>query len=198
MEVDLNWVAVIGAALGLAAVLRWIVHDITNFTSQPQLIISHGPFAINWQSIDTEEARRFIHFEVTSKKGKIARRCIAQARIIKHPQNVPILQERFPLHWADTPYSTVSTEAEPVDIKTEAKRVDVAFTMSRLSGQSWLATPLALTAPGKASPAALPPGEYILEVIVSCENGKGDAKTIKLISPNNWEDLRTEEVKGKG
>ncbi|MFC1995055.1 hypothetical protein ACFLVK_01450 [Chloroflexota bacterium] len=77
MEVDLNWVAVIGAALGLAAVLRWIVHDITNFTSQPQLIISHGPFAINWQSIDTEEVRRFIHFEVTSKKGKIARRCIA-------------------------------------------------------------------------------------------------------------------------
>ncbi|MFC1995054.1 hypothetical protein ACFLVK_01445 [Chloroflexota bacterium] len=85
-----------------------------------------------------------------------------------------------------------------MDIKTEAKRVDVAFTMSRLSGQSWLATSLALAAPGKVPPATLPSGEYILEVVVSCENGKGDAKIIKLISPNNWEDLRTEEVKDKG
>ena len=89
-------------------------------------------------------------------------------------------------------------EAEPVDIGAEARRLDIAFTTSRHSGQTWLAMPLALAVPSKVPQAALPHGEYILEVLVSCEDGKGDAKTIKLISPNNWEDLQAEEVKRTG
>ena len=196
MEVNINWLAILGFALGLAAVLRWIFQDIVNYTSKPRLAISHGPFAINWQSIDTEETRRFVHFEVTSKKG-IARHCIAKTRIISHPDNVnnmPVIEEELPLHWADTTYSTVSTEAEAVDIRTEARRLDIVFTTSRFSGQSWLATPLALAAPGKVPQATLPPGEYILEVTVSCENGKGDTGLIKLTSPEDWQELEAEKA----
>jgi len=192
MEASINWFVIVGFALALAAVLRWIWHDIANFINRPRLVISHGPFAINWQSIDTEETRRFVHFEVKSQKG-MARRCLAKARILKHPADMTVLQEEFPLHWADVPYSTVSTEAEPVDIGDRPRRLDVVFTTSWLSGQSWLAMPLALAAPGKVPQAALPPGEYTLEVTVSCENGKGDASIIRLVSPNDWEDLQAEK-----
>ena len=193
MEVDINWLAILGFAFGLAAVLRWIWHDITNFINKPRLAISHGPFAINWQSIDTDETRRFVHFEVSSKKG-IARRCQAKARILKHPESQIILQEEFPLHWADTPYSTVSTEATPVDIGTEAKRLDIAFTVSQNTGQTWLAMPLALAAPGKVPQASLSPGEYTLEVIVSCENGQGDTRMISLTSPEKWDELQAGQL----
>ena len=196
MEVNINWFAILGFAFGLAAFLRWIFHDIANSINRPRLAISHGPFAINWQSIDTEETRRFIHLEVTNKGGKVARHCLAKARIIKYPDDVTILQEEFPLHWADTPYSTVNTEAEPVDIRREARRLDVAFTVSQYSGQSWIALPLALAVPQKTPQAVLPQGEYILKVTVSCEDKQEDAITIKIISPGNWEELKAEKVGG--
>ena len=194
MEVNINWFAILGFAFGLAAFLRWIFHDIANSINRPRLVISHGPFAINWQPIDTEETRRFIHLEVTSKRGKVARHCLAKARIIKHPDDVTILQEEFPLHWADTPYSIVNTEAGPVDIRREARRLDVAFTVSQYSGQSWIALPLALAVPQKTPQAVLPQGEYILKVTVSCEDKQEDAITIKIISPENWEELKAEKV----
>ncbi len=193
MEVDINWLATLGFALGLAAVLRWIYHDIVSYTSKPRLVISRGPFTMNWQSIDTEEIRRFVHLEVKSKKD-VARYCLAYATILKHPPEVTILQKKLPLHWADTPYSPVSTEMEPVDIRTEARRLDIAFTVSHHNGLSWLAMPLALAAVGKVPQATLPPGEYTLEITVSCENGQGDTKVIKLISPTDWEGLQAEPI----
>jgi len=194
MEIDIGWLAILGFALGLAACLRWLWHDITALTGRPRLMLSHHPFAINWQSIDTDETRRFVHFEATNRKG-VARHCIATARIISHPSSVtdmPALQKAFLLHWADTPYSTVSTKAEPVDIRKEARRLDIVFTTSRFSGQSWLATPLALAAPGKVPEATLPPGEYLLKVTVSCENGGGDSRRIRLTSPADWPELAVE------
>jgi len=193
MEVSINWLAMLGFALGIAACLRWVFYDISAFTSRPKLVISHGPFTINWQSIDTDETRRFVHLEAVSKRGT-ARQCSAKAKIIKHPPGMTPLQEEFPLHWADTPYSTVSTEAEAVDIKDKAKRLDIAFTTSHLSGQSWLAIPLALTVPDKVPQASLPPGEYTLEVTISCENGRGDSRLIKVISMPDWEGLEVEKA----
>ena len=194
MEVDMSWFVILGFAFGFAAAVRWVFHDIASFLNRPKLIISHGPFAINWQSIDTEEIRRFVHFEVSSRKGRFVRRCIAKARIIEHPENVTILQKEYPLHWADTPYNMIGAEAEPVDIGAEVRRLDVAFTVSHHSGQSWMATPLALSVPDKVPQAALSRGEYVLEVVVSCENGKGDSAMLRLISPDNWEDLQAEKA----
>ncbi|MFC1913842.1 hypothetical protein ACFLXF_01020 [Chloroflexota bacterium] len=195
MEIDAIWFAILGFAFGLAAFLRWIFHDIAGYINKPKLVISHGPFAVDWQSIDTEETRRFVHLEVTSHRGKVARNCVAKARVMRYPPDVTIWNEEFSLHWADTPYSTVSTEAEPVDIRAEVKRLDVAFTTSQSSGQTWLATPLALAVPQKSPQFALPPGEYILQVAISCENGRGDAKTFKLISSHNWQDLQAQGLK---
>jgi hypothetical protein len=40
--------------------------------------------------------------------------------------------------------------------------------------------------------AILPPGEYKLKIVLSCINGRGTSKTIKLISPQNWTDLKAE------
>jgi hypothetical protein len=194
MEVDVSLFAVLGFAFGLAAALRWVFHDIAGFLNRPRLIISHGPFAINWQSINTEEVRRFVHFEVSSRKGNLARRCVGRARIIEHPENVTILQEEYPLHWADAPYSTVGTEAEPVDISREVRRLDVAFTMSNSGGKAWIAMPLALAVPDKVPQAALPRGEYVLEVTVSCENGRGDSARLRLKAPDGWEDLQAEKA----
>ena len=194
MEIDIKWFALLGFAFGLAAFLRWIFHDIAGYINKPKLVISHGPFAVDWQSIDTEETRRFVHLEVTSRRGRVAHKCMAKAVVIKPPADVTVMQEEFPLHWADTPYSTVSTEAEPVDIGAEVKRLDVAFTTSQFSGQAWLAMPLALAIPQKSPQFALPPGEYIMQVIISCENGRGDAKTFKLISSRDWQGLQAEDL----
>lgn len=195
MEANINWLVIVALALGAASALRWIWQDIYSFTSKPRLSMSNGPFAANWQSMGSDETKKFVHFEVSSRKGKTAHQCVARAKIIKHPDNVTLLQEVYPLHWADTPYSTVTTDTEPVDIAGEARRLDVAFTTSFHSGQTWLATPMALAAPIKTPQAALPHGEYILEVTVSCEDGRGDTRIIKLVSTNDWEGLRAEVVK---
>lgn len=194
METGTNWIAILGFVFGVAAFLRWVFHDIADTINRPKLIIRRGPYALNWTSLDTEETRRFIHFEVISRKGKTARHCLAKAKIIKYPENMPLLQEEYSLHWADVPYSTVGTEEVSVDIRGETKRLDIAFTVSYLDKQSWVATHLALAVPGKVAQATLPKGEYTLEVAVSCENGWGDIKTIKLTSPDNWESLQAEKV----
>lgn len=195
MGADTSWVAILGAVAGVLASLRWFINDVRNFTNKPKLVISEGPSLRNWHFIGTTQVRRFVNFEVASKKGRTARRCVAKAIIIQHPANITHLEKEYTLHWADVPYSTLSTGAEPVDIGLEPRRLDIVFTVPNQSGKSWLAMPLALTAPGSVPQATLPQGEYILKVLVSCENGSGDAKTIKLISPDNWQDLQAEEVK---
>jgi hypothetical protein len=198
MNTDINWqlvLAIIGATAGLLASVRWLVNDIMNLTNKPKLVISHGPYAKNWQYLGTTQVRRFINFEVITKKGRTARGCGAKVTIIKHPDNVTHLEREYGLHWAGVPYSTLSTGAETVEIGAAPRRLDVAFTVPNQTGQSWIAMPIALTAPGQVPQASLPQGEYILRVTVYCENGRGDAKTIRLISPENWQDLQAEEVK---
>ena len=76
-----------------------------------------------------------------------------------------------------------------MDIRGEARRLDVAFTASQYSGQSWIALPLALAVPQKVPQAVLPQDEYVLKV-------QEDAVTIKVISPGNWEELKAEKVGG--
>ena len=68
-----------------------VFHDITDIINKPNVIIKQGPYAMNWVSLETEETRRFIHFEVISRKGKTARHCMAKAGIIKCPQDMPLL-----------------------------------------------------------------------------------------------------------
>jgi len=192
-----NWelvLAIIGTAAGLLASLRWFIKDIDNIVNRPALKISHSLDIKNWKFLDTGETRKFITLEVANKKRHTAQRCVAIAEIVKQPSGVTHLQKTYPLHWAGVPYSWLSTGAEAVDIGIESRRLDVAFTTPNDRDTAWIAMPFALSAPGQVRQAALPKGEYVLKIQVSCSNGKGDSKLLKVLSPTDWQDLSAEQI----
>lgn len=194
---NINWelvLGIIGTIAGLLACVRLFMKDIMNIMKRPALKISQVPEAKNWRFLNTGEIRRFITLEVSNKKGRTAQRCVAVAEIIEQPSGVTHLQRTYALHWADVPYSGSSTGAEAVDIGMEPRRLDVVFTTSGHRDVSWIALPLALSLPGKVPQAALPKGEYILKIQVSCENGRGDSKLLRVFSPSDWRDLAAEQV----
>lgn len=192
-----NWelvLGIIGTAAGLLACSRLFIKDINNIMNRPTLKISQTPDVKNWTFLNTGETRRFITFEVANKKRQTAQRCVAVAEIIKQPSGVTHLQKTYALHWADVPYSSLSTGAEAVDIGMEPRRLDIAFTTPNDRDMSWIAMPLALSLPGKVLQAALPKGEYIFKIRVSCDNGRGDSKLLKVFSPGDWQDLGAGQV----
>ena len=192
-----NWelvLGIIGTVAGLLACVRLFMKDIINIMKRPALKISQNPDAKNWTFLNTGETRRFITLEVANKKGQTAQRCVAVAEIIKQPSGATHLQRTYALHWADVPYSSLSTGAEAVDIGMEPRRLDVAFTTPDDRDVSWIAMPLALSLPGKVPQAALPKGEYIFNIQVSCKNGRGDSKLLRVFSPSDWQDLAAEQV----
>ena len=181
---SINWelvLGIIGTAAGLLASLRWFIKDIGNKVNRPTLKISQSLDIKDWKFLDTGETRRFITLEVANKRNQTAQRCIATAEIVKQPSGVMHLQKTYPLHWAGIPYSAVTTGMEPVDIGMESRRLDVAFTTPNDKDRAWIAMPFALSAPGKVGQAALPKGEYVLKIQVSCSNGKGDSKLLKVL-----------------
>ncbi len=136
-------IGICATVVTLLGAIWWFIKHMSSLVNKPKLVISHRPDVKDWHFLDTGEKRRFITFEVTSKKGQTARRCVAKARIIKPPANVTHLQKEYPLHWADVPYSTLSTGAEPVEIGAEPRRLDVAFSIPSQYGKSWIAMPIA-------------------------------------------------------
>lgn len=193
MSNDISWVAILGAVTGILGTLGWIINYIVQYMTKPRLRFMEGPNVKDWYFIGTPERRKFVNFEVGVKNGKTAKRCVATLEILKHPASVIHLQKQYPLHWADVPYSG-STSIEPVDIGKECHRLDVVFSRQGMNGAN-LAISVALRSPNQAPQAILPFGEYIMKVSIYCDNGIGTSKTISVISPENWEDLRTEEIK---
>lgn len=201
MATDIGWVAILGAVSGVSSFFIWLLNTIVNMIRKPRLIMSNDPYVRNWK-LSPVHIWNFAHFEVVSKKG-LAIGCEAKATIIEHPNNVTLVKELTEegcgLHWADAPYSGRSTSADRVDIGSAPQRLDIAFMVPHQSGQSNLAMPIALNTmfyQNTGVPQAiLPKGEYILKIEVSCANGRGDTKTIKLISPDNWQDLQAENFK---
>jgi hypothetical protein len=194
MENNESWVAILGAITGVLGTLGWIVHYIVSFISKPRLSFEKGPYVRNWHFVGTPSQRQFVNFEIGVKNKRTALRCIATASITKYPNNITHLENLYSIHWADVPYSGLSTGAEPVDIGGESHRLDVVFTIPGYPG-AYIAMPLALSAPTQTPQAYLPPGEYVFKVSVICSNGKGIDKTIRIISPTNWEDLKVENIK---
>jgi hypothetical protein len=195
--VNINWelvLGILGTVAGLLACIRLFTKDIINIRERPALKISQVPDGRNWTFPNTGETRRFITLEVSNQKARTAHRCVAVAEVIEQPRGVTHLQRTYGLHWADVPYSGLSTGAEPVDIGMEPRRLDVVFTTPGHKDVSWIALPLALSLPGNVPQAALPKGEYILKIKVSCENGKGDSKLLRVFSPSDWRDLAAEQV----
>jgi hypothetical protein len=202
MSTDVSWVAILGATSGVSAILLSLFIWIFNNVRKPRLLMSQ-PYVRDWSISggNITKTWKFVNFEVTSKRG-LALGCEAKAIVSEHPNNVQLIgeliKEGYGLHWADIPYSGRSTGVDRVDIGSTPQRLDVVFTVSTQTGRSNLAMPIALSTmwnSDKSVPQAiLPAGEYVLKIKVSCANGKGDSKTIKLISPNNSQDLNAEEV----
>lgn len=192
---NIYWVAILGAISGLLATLGWVVHIIIGLVNKPKLVISEGPYVANWHFIGTTNVWEFVNMEVICKKGEIAYRCIAKASVIKHPSSVRHLIREYALHWADVNYSGRSTGAEPIEIGAVPQRLDIVFTVPGHKGESYLTMPIALSSPGNVPQATLPRGEYVIKVTVLCVNGRGDSKTIRVISPDVGQNLKAEEVK---
>jgi len=190
----IDWVGIVGAVSGLSASVAWVLRAVR----RPKLKISGGPHAQNWHFQGTATVWRFVSLEVISSKGNTASRCVGRVSILRHPANVTILGREYAVHWADVPYSGRSTGAEPVDIWGVSQRLDVAFTTPNMSGQAMLAIPVALYSAWNYSTvipqAVLPSGDYVLKVEVSCENGRGDTRVIRLTSPQQWQSLAAEEM----
>jgi hypothetical protein len=58
----------------------------------------------------------------------------------------------------------------------------------------WIATDIALAKPSVTVPGYMPPGRYVVKVVVGCDNGQGDTKCFEIISPLNWQDLQMMSV----
>lgn len=200
MAGETSWVAILGAVSGVSSLIIWLLNSVT----KPKLVFSTGPSVRTWKITinNTTNTWNFVNFGVVSKRG-LAIGCEAKAIIIKHPDDMTIfkefLEEGYGLHWADVPYSGRSTGVDRVDIGSAPQRLDVVFTVPTQSGQAYLAMPIALTSLWNRTDipqqAILTHGEYILKIKVSCANGRGDTKTIRVFSPNSWQDLRAEEIK---
>ncbi len=185
---------IIGVVSASAAITKWVILPVWKSIHKPSIKFERGPYAINRES-QNQGIWCFVSIEVKNKRNETARRCVATAKILKQPDNAKLVQQDFPLHWADVPFSGRSTEVDSVDITRAQQRLDIAFTTPSHSKTSSVATPLALSMSGQAPQAILPGGEYILQIKISCENGSGDVMKIKLISPDNGQDLRAEKVR---
>ena len=143
-----------------------------------------------WAYSDTKWVRSVFTLDIKNKRKHTAKRCVGILTIIEKPQKATNIQDSYTLHWADIPYNLKTTGAEPVSIGPETARLDVAFTQKgqEISG-CWIAMQIALSGALVKNQAYLLPGEYKVKIEVKCENGKGDKKYFKIISPESWDGL---------
>lgn len=195
-----DWVAILGAVSGVLALIITLLNILINYMTEPRLVFSAPAYARDWK-FQNNITWRFVNMEVRSKGG-LALECEARVIVLNKPNSVnlfkEIMEEGYGIHWADIPFSGQSTGALRVDIGETPHRLDIVFATPSMSGYSCLAMPIALNyswnnlqAPQQA---VLPQGEYKMKVVLSCKNGRGAKKVIKIASPNSWQDLNVEEV----
>lgn len=140
--------------------------------------------------------RKFVTLHVRNKNGaETARRCVPILKVLTMPCAGGALEREYSLHWANVPYSARTTGAEPVDIGTEEIRLDVVFTDQRQSLPGcWVSMPIALSGNLIRNQAHFVPGEYEVEIKVTCENGAGDRKKFRIASPSIWDHLEMDIV----
>ena len=107
------------------------------------------------------------------------------------PENFNPQEPDYTLHWAEVSYSEGSTQNRPIDLGPDGRRLDVVFTdeQQQMPG-CWISIPIALRGGLNNNQAYLPPGDYIVEISVTCRNGKGDTRSFKIRSPQAWQDLQ--------
>ena len=191
---------IFGIAIGVVgSLIAALIIYLVKVYPKPKLVLANRPDNNKW-TIANSKTWKFVTLEVASKTG-LATGCEARAIIVKHPENVIIngglLRVSNNLHWAGVSYTTRTTGMDRVDIGQSTQRLDVVFTEPDHKDGCSLAMPIALSnvfnGNNRIPQAILPEGEYILEVKVSCANGRGDSKKIILTSPSNWLDLEAKE-----
>lgn len=194
MAFDWDLLARVGGVAGLVSAIVLIANRVSGYVNRPALNIEFDKSRdLQVYRIYHEEnkffVRKFFNLIIRNSGRYTAKRCVAIAEVLSSPPNVAHLRGEYAIHWADVPYSGRTTGAEPVDIGSEVRRLDVVFTDKEAPTGAWLSIPLALSMPKVASQAYFPPGDYQIKVKVSCENGKGDSRRFKVASPQNWTDL---------
>jgi len=201
MTIDWEPIFKIGSLSGMAALIIGIWTRIYVWFKRPKLKIEFDKSRdlVIWNiymghDLSSVLTRKFFNLHIRNSGKYTAKRCIAIVEVLSVSPNIAHLRGEYPIHWADVPYSGRTTGAEPVDIGSEIRRLDVVFSDRNNPVGAWLSIPLALSVPNIANQAYLSPGEHEIKIKVSCENGRGDSKIFKVISPQNWTDLDAVEV----
>jgi hypothetical protein len=189
MKVDLELIFKIGSLAGLASLIYLLIKDLAKYFRQSRLKItfSRDLDLRTFTFPDRNWVRKFATLHIRNTRRMTATRCVAVLRILRKPENALNLEPEYSIHWAGVGYTLQTTGAEPVDIGSEPRRLDVVFTQE---GQNlmgcWIAMPIALSGMLVMNQAYLPPGEYNIEIQVRCKNGKGDKAKFKITSPEIW------------
>ncbi len=203
MAIDLKDIGyIIGSSAGVASIIILIWSRISSWSRRPKLEIDFDKDrdVRVWLSVDVDNGRskewtrKFFNLQILNSGKNIAKRCEAVVTVLSCPNNVTHLQEKYAIHWADTPYSGRTTGTYPVDIGSAPQRLDIVFTDKDIPQGAWLAIPFALLRPDKETQVFLPPGDYNIETNVFCSNGRGDSKRFKVTSPQQWTDLDAVEI----
>ena len=193
-----------GGLAGLASLFWLMLKDLIDFCKKPRLLILHLDKNRDlrvFSNLNIDESinwpRNVATLQIRNKKNRTALRCVAKLEFQSWPLNVTHLERHYNLHWAGVPYSYLTSGTEPIDIGPEGRRLDVIFTHANQDALNipgcWIGTPMALSNPVQ-NQFYLPPGEYKIKIMVDCENGKGDNKYYKIISPTQWNELDLDEL----
>lgn len=187
MDIDLK---ALGAAAGAIALLRLLAKDVVDIfrfsRRRPRLKLL---FAVDTDvrefKLREGQVRKFGNLRVINRGRGVGQRCVATAQLLGTQSS-----RKFSLHWAGEPHSTDGGTVCPVEIGSEEKRLDLVFTDQdqKVTG-CWLAIPEALTGKLESGDAHLEPGEYRVEVNVSCDRGAGDTMCLLVTSPEHWRRL---------
>jgi hypothetical protein len=182
-----------GGIAGVVSLLWQAVREGGSWRGRPKLGVL--PFekardVRRWTVSDVGgQVRQVFTLEVLNSGKRTATRCVATLRLIRCPDGVRMPDPHFTLHWAGIDYCFANTGAQPVDIGSEHRRLDVAFKVQRQSVDGcWIAIPMALLQPGLHQ-ALLPIGSYEVEILIRCENGRGVRQSFRLESPRASDDL---------
>jgi len=183
----------IGASAGLLGLLYVILKDSVRQVQKPKLKINYRPDkTVNiWTEENQAWMRNVATLDVSVAGKDTAYRCIAKMDIHSSPEFYKSSEPYYTLHWAEVDYRKGSTKNLPDELGPEGRRLDVVFTDSQQNIPGcWISIPLALRGSLDNNQAYLPPGKYVVEISIASQNGKGDTKRYKILSPMKWQYLQ--------
>ena len=105
MIINLETLFKIGSLAGLLSFIWLFVKDLIKFLRKPKLKITleKSRDLRTWR-FPNGVIRKFATLHIVNKGKEVAKRCVATLEIIEKPHSLTHLENRYSLHWADTPY----------------------------------------------------------------------------------------------